>query len=277
MRNKRYLVTYGPVWLLLFCLAACSKVPDGILSEKKMQQVVKDMMIAQSMTSADYKSYPDNQSKQALYEGVFRKHGITQAEYDSSLVWYGRNLDIYMKVYERVLADVDKDIKALGDVQADAGPVSNSDSVNIWPRRPYVTLQPEALFNGVIFDSQPETSYSSGSIFALGMRVWGLRNGMHAWPEVRLSADQGDTIVTVNEQITRDGYREIWLKTVPTKRVKRVYGYIRLNDTTSDYYKIYIDSISLIKYNYGSELLKHAVDSLALDTAAVSPLKDSIR
>lgn len=282
MRNKKLLAICGPLWLWVFCFAACSKVPDEILSEKKMQQVVKDMMIAQSMTSADHQSYPDNESKQALYEGVFRKHGITQAEYDSSLVWYGRNLDIYMKVYERVLSDLDKDIKALGDVQADAGPVSNSDSVNIWPRRPYLSLYPEALFNGVVFDSRPETSYSSGSIFVLGMRVWGVRKGMHSFPEVRLSADQGDTIVTVNESIKHDGYQEIWLKTVPTKRVKRVYGYIRLDNTAPDYYKVYIDSLSLIKYNYGSELIKQAIDSLdardkAIRQGTVQQVKDSIR
>lgn len=282
MRNKKLLAICGPLWLWLFCLSACSKVPDEILSEKKMQQVVKDMMVAQSMTSGDYKSYPDNESKQALYEGVFRKHGITQAEYDTALVWYGRNLDIYMKVYERVLADIDRDIKALGDVQADAGPVSNSDSVNIWPRRPYLTLYPEALFNGVVFDSRPETSYSSGSIFVLGMRVWGIRKGMRTFPQVRLSADQGDTIVTVNELLKHDGYQEIWLRTVPTKRVKRVYGYIRLDNTASDYYKVYIDSINLIKYNYGSELIKQAVDSLAAADKAirqrpVEQVKDSIR
>lgn len=277
MRNKRRLITCWPVGLVLFCLLACSKVPDGILSEKEMQQVVKDMMLAQSMTSADYKAYPDNESKQALYEGVFRKYGITQAEYDSSLVWYGRNLDIYMKVYERVLADLDKEIKGLGDVQADAAPVSNRDSVNIWPRRPYLILYPEALFNGVLFDSRPETSYSSGSIFALGLRVWGIRKGMRALPEIRLSADQGDTIVTVNEQIKHDGYQEIWLKTIPTKRVKRVYGYIRLNHSASDYAKIYIDSLNLVKYNYGSPLLKQAADSLGQATETVSQVKDSIR
>lgn len=277
MRNKRRLTLCGPLWLILFCLAACSKVPDGILSEKEMQRVVKDMMIAQSMTSGDSKSYPNNETKLALYEGVFRKYGITRAQYDSSLVWYGRNLDIYMKVYERVLADLDKDIKALGDVQADAGPVSNRDSVNIWPRRPYLILHPEGLFNGVVFDSRPETSYSSGSIFALGMQVWGLPKGMRHLPEIRLSADQGDTTITVNERIGRDGYHEIWLKTLPTKRVKRVYGYIRLDNSASDYAKIYIDSLSLIKYNYGSDLLKQGADSLGQAAPAVAQKNDTQR
>ena len=170
-------------------LAACSKVPDGILSEKKMQGVLTDMLLAEAMVNVDYNTYKSDTMKLALYESVFRKHDITQAVYDSSLVWYGRNLDIYMEVYNRVLADLNKRINNLGDVQADAAPVSNRDSVDIWPRRSYLVLSPTSVFNGVTFDIRPETNYSSGSSFVLGVRVWGLNNKMAYKPEVRLSAD----------------------------------------------------------------------------------------
>ena len=70
-------------------LAACSKVPDGILSEKKMQGVLTDMLLAEAMVNVDYNAYKSDTMKLALYESVFRKHDITQAVYDSSLVWYG--------------------------------------------------------------------------------------------------------------------------------------------------------------------------------------------
>ena len=154
-------------------LAACSKVPDGILSEKKMQGVLTDMLLAEAMVNVDYNTYKSDTMKLALYESVFRKHDITQAVYYSSLVWYN-----------------------LVDVQADAAPVSNRDSVDIWPRRSYLVLSPTSVFNGVTFDIRPETNYSSGSSFVLGMRVWGLNNKMAYKPEVRLSADQGDTTYT---------------------------------------------------------------------------------
>ena len=243
-------------------LAACSNVPDGILSEKKMQGVLTDMLLAEAMVNVDYNTYKSDTMKLALYESVFRKHDITQAVYDSSLVWYGRNLDIYMEVYNRVLADLNKRINNLGDVQADAAPVSNRDSVDIWPRRSYLVLSPTSVFNGVTFDIRPETNYSSGSSFVLGMRVWGLNNKMAYKPEVRLSADQGDTTLTVNSKITKDGYHETILKTIPTKKVKRVFGYIRMDNMDTTYYKVYIDSLSLMKYNYGKELAELPKDSI---------------
>ena len=51
---------------LLLGLSACSKVPDGILPEKKMQQVLKDMLVAESMISVDYEHYKTDTSKVAL-------------------------------------------------------------------------------------------------------------------------------------------------------------------------------------------------------------------
>ena len=43
--------------------------------------------------------------KRVLYiESVFKKHGITQAEFDSSMVWFTRNPEVLTKIYEKVNA-----------------------------------------------------------------------------------------------------------------------------------------------------------------------------
>ena len=114
MRNK--LRRYGVALLTAALLVSCSKVPDGILSEKEMKAVLIDMQLAEAMISTDSKKYSDDAEKEALYQSVFRKHKIEQAVYDSSLVWYGRNLDVYMQVYDLVLAELNERQKALGDV-----------------------------------------------------------------------------------------------------------------------------------------------------------------
>ncbi|MDH6357650.1 DUF4296 domain-containing protein [Parabacteroides sp. PF5-9] len=248
--------TFGLTILTCILIASCSKVPSHILSEKEMQLVMKDMLIAESMIGNDYGRYHTDTAKVALYESVFRKYDIDRALYDSSLVWYGRNLDIYMKVYERVIADLNNAITALGDVQASAAPVTNQDSVNIWPRREYLTFQPKDLFRGVVFDIVPEKNYSSGSAFVIGLRVWGLTNSMQNRPEIRLNAVHNDTIISIRKQIDRDGYHEFILRTQAAKQVKQVYGSIRFEDEKRSYYKIFVDSLSLMKYNYGSEALK---------------------
>ena len=241
--------------LLPFLCWSCSKAPSGILSEKEMQRVMTDVYLAEAMIGIDYNAYKSDSMKQALYESVFRKHGITQALYDSSMVWYGKNMDIFMGVYERMIKDIDMRVDALGDIQAEA--VSSSrDSVDIWPRRTYLFLSPNMLFNGTNFDIRPEESYPSGSIFVLGMRVWGLDKHMKHYPELRIAVDQGDTTITVTDQIRQDGYHEMTLRSVPVKKVKRVYGSIRLDNGGMNYYKVYLDSLNLMRYNYGSDAVK---------------------
>lgn len=230
---------------------ACSKVPDGILKEKDMQSVMVDMYIAEAMIGADYQKYQGDEKKEALYESVFRKHNISQAEYDSSIIWYGKNLKIYMEVYDGVLAEIETRTKALGDVQSNAGPASARDSLNIWPRRPFATFEG---MNGrlVTYNIKPEVPYASGSTFVLGLNVWGITPNMKHNPEVRLSVVQNDTTINITRKLTRDGYYQVLLRSLPVKQVQQVFGYIRMLNADSTCYKVYLDSISLMKYNYGT-------------------------
>ena len=64
---------------ILFGLSACSNVTDGILSEKQMQQVLKDMLVAESMISVDYEHYKTDTSIVALYESVFGSMVLTKS------------------------------------------------------------------------------------------------------------------------------------------------------------------------------------------------------
>jgi hypothetical protein len=243
-------------------LIACSKVPDDILQEKKMRDVMIDVYLAESLIEADRAAYSDTVRKAALFQSIFRKHNITEAAYDSSIVWYSKNMDIYMLVLDMALTDINTRIRDMGDVQASAAPNTNQDSINIWPRRDFLVLHPTALFNGVTFDIRPDRVYSSGSSFVLGMRVWGLTDNMCYFPEIRMAIDQNDTVLYVNKRITKDGYQEAVIRGLPTRQVRRVYGYIRMDNTAKDYYKVYVDSLNLMKYNYGSPAMPATADSI---------------
>lgn len=264
MRSK--LSRYSFAFLTSLALIACSKVPEGILKEKEMQAVMVDVYLAEAMIGTDYLKYKEDASKQALYESVFRKHNTTQAVYDSSIVWYGKNLKIYMEVYDGVLAEIDSRTKALGDVQANAGPATERDSLNIWPRRPFITF--EGVQGGLVsYQIKPEVPYGSGSTFVLGLNVWGIHNGMKHYPEIRLSVVQLDTTVNVVRTITRDGYHQVVLRSLPARQVQQVYGYIRMLTPDDRVHKVYVDSLTLMKYNYGTEVI--TPQELPADTVVV--------
>lgn len=285
MHNKLNIYVFAGFMAFIFMIA-CSKVPSGILSEKKMKEVLIDMHLAEAMINSDYKEYNTYEKKEALYKSVFDKHGVTEAEYDTSLVWYGRNLDIYMRVYDGVIAELNAKKKALGDIQPDAAPNTGQDSVNIWNRFDYLTFSPYSPYNGVYFNFVPQGGYRAGSSFVLALDVWGLNKRMTQAPEVRLSVEQSDTTFTAMRYLTHDGLNELMVKSLPLQPIKRVYGYIRLKASRDRYYKIYVDSIRLMRYNYGTNVVLNAEnmpqlvfpkDTLWADSIRIKELeKDSI-
>lgn len=317
--------TYFLFLVITGIIVSCSKRPGGVLSDKEMRAVLVDMYLAESMVGTDYKEFGTAEQKEAVFTSVFRKHKITQAEYDSSLMWYGRNLDVYMKVYDLVLADLEAKRLAIGDIVPDV-PVLNRDSVDIWNLNTLLVLQNNNRDKGIWFDFKPEDGYLPGSQFVLSMDVWGIDKNMNRFPQIRISVEQADTTITCFSEITNDGLAEVMLKSLAAKAVKRVYGYIRLSgvdllcakdtlllnslvlkkdsiqkkDSTlkkdSLYfvpnadYRIYVDSIRLMRYKYGTEVVLEKdrikaiaaadslamADSLAAATDSIS-LNDSIR
>lgn len=311
--------TYFLFLVIAGIIVSCSKRPGGVLSDKEMRAVLVDMYLAESMVGTDYKEFGTAEQKEAVFTSVFRKHKITQAEYDSSLMWYGRNLDVYMKVYDLVLADLEAKRLAIGDIVPDV-PVLNRDSVDIWNLNTLLVLQ-NNRDKGIWFDFKPEDGYLPGSQFVLSMDVWGIDKNMNRFPQIRISVEQADTTITCFSEITNDGLAEVMLKSLAAKAVKRVYGYIRLSGVdllcakdslllkdsrvlkkdslqkkdsilkedslyfvpNADY-RIYVDSIRLMRYKYGTEVVLEkdrikavaAADSLAAATDSIS-LNDSIR
>ena len=52
-----------------------------------MCDVLIDMQMAETIINDDPYTYGSFRQKNALFQSVFKKHNLTQAEYDSSLIW----------------------------------------------------------------------------------------------------------------------------------------------------------------------------------------------
>ncbi|MDR1527464.1 MAG: DUF4296 domain-containing protein [Dysgonamonadaceae bacterium] len=87
------------VYCLLVLFVACTAKPAYVLSDKKMENVLFDLYIAQTEINENAAVfYNDSAKKQELLQTVFKKHKISQAKFDTSLVWYNAHLDRYMKI-----------------------------------------------------------------------------------------------------------------------------------------------------------------------------------
>lgn len=77
---------------------------DSILSENRMVVLMTDVHVAEAaLTIAQNQGRETRELSRGLYNGIFRKHGITRADYDRSLRYYNQHPQRFTKMYARVI------------------------------------------------------------------------------------------------------------------------------------------------------------------------------
>ena len=97
--------------LLLVLVASCKvKAPEDVLPPEKMEAVLYDYHLAQSMmttlASVDYK-------EKLMYTYIYDKHGVSKEVFDSSLVWYNRYPKHIERIYANIEARLNEEVDAL--------------------------------------------------------------------------------------------------------------------------------------------------------------------
>lgn len=102
--NKRLL------YILLFAaimFTACR--PKGILHSWEMRDVIVDLHKADALMDVTGVSRYNTEVRSLYYAQVMESHGITQAQFDSSLVWYTAHPQLFDKIYPRVMKRLEKE------------------------------------------------------------------------------------------------------------------------------------------------------------------------
>lgn len=95
-----YLLSF---FVLIIVFSACKK--NDVLSRDKMVEVLRDVQLAEAVSATSrQEEFKLKEQKEALVQGILKKHNITQAQLDSSLVWYSDNVEIYNRVNDSVVA-----------------------------------------------------------------------------------------------------------------------------------------------------------------------------
>ena len=107
MRRSKRNVKRTPLHLayLLLVMALVSGCrPKGILSQREMVNVICDMHYADAVLQISGMTYGHSEDAAKAYQIMLNKHGVTQAQLDSSLAWYTNHPHRFEKIYPKVLA-----------------------------------------------------------------------------------------------------------------------------------------------------------------------------
>lgn len=270
--------------MVALSLLSCDRTPRGVMSVNDMADLIVDLELAEAYIENNSGDYTDDSSKLVIKQSIFKKHGITQQDYDSSLVWYAHNMEDYTKAYDKAVGKLkeryDKLDKGKGknDMPEEmiAGPggqepthsttprsaqIGNhpkhlstdakADSVDLWQGRRSYTLAQGARRGFITFDLTPGAHKQAGDRYQLAYKL--LRGGNDF--KVCVSVDYTDGATS---QITRgtnsDGWVVIDVQSDSTRQVRRVYGYVSYDIKRG--HTAFVDSLTLMRTrlsasNYG--------------------------
>lgn len=124
-------------WVVV-CLAfvACNSRPDYVIEEDAMVDLLVDVHLSeglldvQGLQMRDHKNYG-----QEVMAAVLVDHGVTRAQYDTSLVWYSQHLKYLIRIYKRVDEQLDERIehwRTLADEVHSLLLCEEGDSIDVW-------------------------------------------------------------------------------------------------------------------------------------------------
>lgn len=229
---KKLMICLVAVMALLFCVSSCKpSLPSGVLSKGKMTDILYDYHLALAMAHMDDNG--DKGQSLAYREAVLRKHDVTSAEFDSSMVYYMRHTELLEDVYKDLTDRYNNEITAMGGSAKEGGEFANlsatGDTANVWNLATSMVFMPVKPFNSTSFDIKVDSTFHKGDRLMLDFDAQfiyqdGMRNGV-----AMLAVQFGnDSIAQRTIMIQSSQHYSVELSDDDSLGIKSVKGYFML-------------------------------------------------
>lgn len=245
--------------LLLFLAAvimlqSCKpQVPSQYLQPDEMEAILYDYHIAMGMVgendTADFQ-------KRMYVASVFKKHGITEAEFDSSLVYYTRHADRFQTVYENLSKRLADETVSLGasvsDVANFGDRASVGDTTNVWNGASSLVLATMQPNNVESFSLKTDTAYHKGDRLVLSFDTQFLFQDGYKDAVVILAVRlANDSVVSRSIHLSESTHYDLTVSDDSRLGIKDVRGFFTLlnnqNSTVSTLKLLFISNVRLVR------------------------------
>ena len=245
--------------LLTIVMIGCKPtVPKQFIQPGDLEDILYDYHVAQAMAIENRQGGFDNSyNRNAYFQAVLKKHGVTEAEFDSSLVYYYSHAERLRTIYQDVRERLNEDAKALGASVGDLNKYSQysstGDTANVWQNETDLLLIPQPTQNRYDIYVKADTSYYKGDTFMFQfMSDFIYQSGSRDAVVCLLAKYEGDSITQTVNHITITGQSQVRIPQNRDGRLKELRGYIYLNNNEreADVRKmLFISQIQLIRFH----------------------------
>lgn len=226
-------------------LCSCTGAPSGIIPTDEMSEILADMHMAEAVGSVSAKDFPTDSAKLALKMAVFKRHGVTSEEFDSSLVWYAHNIGKYIEVYDDALEILRERSQSVGTMMVQAAVSMAGDSVDVWPASKHLVLTSRLPSKRVSFDLPYDENWERGDMYSFRAKVSEGEGVAFEWMFVANYDDNTVETFETTGSANVNGWNEVTFVTDSAKQLQRLRGYFLPKNEDRDAY--WIDSISLLR------------------------------
>ena len=265
-------------YCLLFVMVLSCKptVPSEFIQPDEMEDILYDYHVAQAMAKQGMPRETDF-NKTRNFMAVLKKYNVTEADFDSSLVYYyshvDRLKDIYTHVNRRLSDEATNLGVTVGDINRYSQYSATGDTANIWNQQSDVLLMPYPTMNRYDFTIAVDTSFHKGDSFMLQFiteYLW--QNGSKDATVCVVTKYEGDSIIQTANHVSVSGTSQIRVPANNMNKLKEMKGFIYLNggnDDSNTRKMMFISQIQLIRFH--NKALTHET------TAPETPQKDSLQ
>lgn len=237
-------IRYCTKWVLMALVVAvlmvsCKpSVPSEYIQKGKMENILFDYHLAKVMFEQEGKN--DSLTLLAYQESIFEKYDVTRADFDSSMVYYSRHMQLLHEIYEHLGDRLSKELVAQGGVASGMGQygdeIAGADTASIWKGDRSIALTPFPISNSYSFEAKADTSFHKGDRIILDFDAQFIyQMGLREATAVLSVTFMNDSVRTETVHVSSSSHFHLQIEDSDMLGIKNVRGYFLLSNGGNGY------------------------------------------
>lgn len=244
--------------LSLILLVGCKPtVPSEYIQPDELEDILYEYHVAESMARNESNSMYSDYNRTKYFLAVLEKHQVTEAVFDSSLVYYYSHAErlkvIYSRVHERLVNDAKKLGASVGDINRYSQFSETGDTANIWRNETALMLIPRPTKNRFDFVVKADSTFKVGDSFMFQFmteHIW--QSGSKDAVVCIKTTYEKDSVLQSTNHVSVSGITQLHIPYNSTLNIKELRGFIYLpqgEDNMETRRLMFISQIQLIRFH----------------------------
>ena len=272
----------------LMLLSACKpQVPSQYIQPSDMEDLLYDYYVSQGLAVDVNPTVSGEYTRQYNVNLVLKKYNVTQADFDSSLVYYYNHIEDLYKIYENVQNRLSESALELGasstEVMRYTTQSLTGDTAEVWQVRRHFVLLPQPPFNIFQFTQKADTSYHKGDSYLMTFdNTFLVQSGSRNATLFLSVRYDNDSIISQNISISPSGNTTLRIPACDLK-AKEIKGFVYMarrqgQDNANDMCLLFLNNVQLVRFHHKRAAAPAASPAAAGDSIKADTTRtDSVR